>query len=71
MDANPQSPGQPAAGQETGRTQAGKQGGTEITPELVSQVADRIWKMLLLEMKVEKERYRRQVKSPRFPRGGW
>jgi hypothetical protein len=65
MDAEPQDTTDRPAG---AQGQPGKPGGQEITPELVRQLADRVWRMMLLDLKVEKERVRR---PPRAARGGW
>jgi hypothetical protein len=64
MDGNPDNASQAVR-------PGGQKTGGEITPELVSQIADRVFALLRLELKVEKERSRRPVKRPRSPRGGW
>ncbi len=76
MNGNPQNTSLSAVGQSAGhQPQVGKKGSSErtssqITPELVSQLADRVLAMLRLEMKVEKERYQRHMHSPRSTQGG-
>ncbi len=44
--------------------------GKGITPELVSQVADRVYAMLLAELKLEGERRRSKGGKPLKTRGG-
>jgi hypothetical protein len=51
---------------------AGKNGnGAEITPELVSQIADRVMALLLQEMTLERERRRQPARRAPVRRGGW
>lgn len=71
MDGNPQQSALSPGGQAAAQTQAARTEGNEITRELVIQITDRVWQMLLLEMDIEQERFRRQVKLPGFSRGGW
>jgi hypothetical protein len=50
-----------------------KQGGLdqEITQELVSQVADRVFAMLLRDLQIEKERWRMTNRRGDRVQGGW
>jgi hypothetical protein len=71
MSENPQNAGDSAGN----RSQAGWLGNPEkssarITPELVSQLADRVYTLWLLDLKVEKERGRQGSNPARPLRGG-
>jgi hypothetical protein len=49
---------------------AARQDGT-ITQELVDQIADRVYAMLLQDLRTEKERCRLPSQRPLTDRGGW
>jgi hypothetical protein len=42
-----------------------------ITQELVDQIADKVYAMLLRDLRSEKERYRLPFQRPLADRGGW
>ena len=42
-----------------------------ITPELVTEVADKVYAMLLLELRIERERHRLPDRRLFYGQGGW
>ena len=56
---------------EIGTSEDGAQQRSVITQELVSQIADKVYAMLLMELKIEKERQRLPLGRPFADQGGW
>jgi hypothetical protein len=53
-----------------GSDPSGEGAGLQISPDLVRQVADRVYALLRRELEVERERQGRAYKSrPKFPQG--
>jgi hypothetical protein len=50
--------------------QADQGNGEKITPEMVQQVADKVYKMLLLEMNVERDRQRPANRQVQYHKRG-
>lgn len=56
--------------QSVGRQSANHQNRT-ITPELVNRVADKVYAMLLSDLRIEQERERSSLRKPFAEQGGW
>ena len=59
---------------ETGKVGTSEDGGwrgSAITQELVNQISDKVYAMLLLDLKIEKERHRLPLQRPFADQGGW
>ena len=56
--------------QSVGRQNANRQN-RAITPELVNQVADKVYAMLLSDLRIEQERERSSLRKPFAEQGGW
>jgi hypothetical protein len=59
----------------SGRQRVGRQNANlhsrTITPELVNQVADKVYAMLLFDLRIEQERERSSLRKPFAEQGGW
>lgn len=56
---------------EIGTSEDGARRRSVITQELVNQIADKVYAMLLMELKIEKERHRLPLRRPFADQGGW
>lgn len=56
--------------QSVGGQNANRQNRT-ITPELVNRVADKVYAMLLSDLRIEQERERSSLRKPFAEQGGW
>ncbi len=69
-DIPPSTSPQPATTGESIPQQSGSPSGGEITPEMVSAIADKVYKMLLLELKYGRERHQFTTRRPISNKGG-
>jgi hypothetical protein len=56
---------------ETGTEGSSARQNRVITQELVDQIADRVYALLLRDLKTEQERCRLPFQRPQIDRGGW
>lgn len=56
---------------EIGTSEDGARRRSVITQDLVNQIADKVYAMLLMELKIEKERHRLPLRRPFADQGGW
>jgi hypothetical protein len=60
----------PAAEADTGRAEPQSPGQPQITDDLVKKVADKVFALLLLELRIEQERRRQPRQGTPSPIGG-
>ena len=56
--------------QDSSRDNSGRRN-SPITQELVNRIADKVYKMLLSDLKIEQERGRSSLRKPFAEQGGW
>jgi hypothetical protein len=63
--------GSAISGRRNGSRQNGGRGSSTITQELVNRIADKVYAMLLSDLKIEEERGRSSLRKPFAEQGGW
>ena len=53
---------------DTNSNENGQDAGQEITPELINKIAEKVYKMLLQDLKIQNERFRHSKHELFFPR---